>query len=745
MNTVELIKKYRHTLNTDYTADSRCVAAYLFTEGGTSTTVADASGHGLTGNFSSAGNPAWSTTVPKTYTPYSVGPNFSNTSYINSSYSSSLALTSNWTYCCWVLFNGQGGPSGKALFSQWHNSSDGRQIFLYVNSTSKKLQIDIPWIAGILTGATTLSVDGSTWYHIAFTKSGTTWKIYLNGNSAEGSTTDASSQEAATNQPLELGLSTPGGSGLYDLGGLLSESGIFNDALDSTEINAIMDYGLKPAAATTSFYIPRKSSYWNTKPPVGSQINFGHPLSKGLVGCWLMNEGGGPTANDLSGNKNKGILENATWCTDGIKLPSGASARVYNLNGIKNISKSTYTIVSCFRGDRDSWGTGGLYSYWDISEGDTTRGLFYGDTTLYLYNPNQSNYWDKTNNFPLRTFITTAVIAKETELSQVFLNGTIVIATSNNTPSNYTDIDSFQIGAYNVSSPNASFYFASTWKYNYIYNRALLSSEISSLYTAPYQFINKPRRTVRFVIGTTGTTVVDANANAFSIIRSRLTINAPTISATKSYAATPSLIRVSIKIQVPTASATGGYVATPALLRSRITIATPTISAGKSYAATPAIVKSSLVIKQPTIVSGGSSIATPAKISGRISILQPTISISRIATPSLIRSRITIVAPTASTSSSTAATPALLRNRLVVNSPSISYTSNRVALPSLISVRFSVFAPTVAAQGAASGINNPINLNSLIEKNIVRSSQIETAILENSAIEKTILRQSALN
>jgi len=38
---------------------------------------------------------------------------------------------------------------------------------------------------------------------------------------------------------------------------------------------------------------------WFTKPPVGSQIDWGHPLSRGLVGCWLMNEGGGKRTLNL--------------------------------------------------------------------------------------------------------------------------------------------------------------------------------------------------------------------------------------------------------------------------------------------------------------------------------------------------------------------------------------------------------------------------------------------------------------
>jgi len=43
------------------------------------------------------------------------------------------------------------------------------------------------------------------------------------------------------------------------------------------------------------------------KPVLGSQIQLGHPLARGLVGCWLMNEGSGDKVCDLSGNGNTGI------------------------------------------------------------------------------------------------------------------------------------------------------------------------------------------------------------------------------------------------------------------------------------------------------------------------------------------------------------------------------------------------------------------------------------------------------
>lgn len=41
---------------------------------------------------------------------------------------------------------------------------------------------------------------------------------------------------------------------------------------------------------------------WIHKPPYGVKLNRQHPLAQGLVGCWLMNEGGGGTAFDLVDN-----------------------------------------------------------------------------------------------------------------------------------------------------------------------------------------------------------------------------------------------------------------------------------------------------------------------------------------------------------------------------------------------------------------------------------------------------------
>ncbi len=56
---------------------------------------------------------------------------------------------------------------------------------------------------------------------------------------------------------------------------------------------------------------PRTSINTGTmKPPLGTPLEAAHPLAKGLVGCWLQNEGSGNIVQDLSGNGNTATLMN---------------------------------------------------------------------------------------------------------------------------------------------------------------------------------------------------------------------------------------------------------------------------------------------------------------------------------------------------------------------------------------------------------------------------------------------------
>lgn len=52
---------------------------------------------------------------------------------------------------------------------------------------------------------------------------------------------------------------------------------------------------------------------WKSKPPPGSQINRGHPLAQGLMGCFLLNEQGPLLARNLYSNRTYGPNAAFTW------------------------------------------------------------------------------------------------------------------------------------------------------------------------------------------------------------------------------------------------------------------------------------------------------------------------------------------------------------------------------------------------------------------------------------------------
>ena len=114
--------------------------------------------------------------------------------------------------------------------------------------------------------------------------------------------------------------------------------------------------------------MPKK---WTFKPPLGAKVNFSHPLAKGLVGLWLMNEGGGNKVYDLSGNENHGTLTNMDPATDWVGGKDGPAID--------------------FDGSDD---------YVDMGDVDTLEGLNAMSVCLWV-NTNKTNtqrFIDKSNN-----------------------------------------------------------------------------------------------------------------------------------------------------------------------------------------------------------------------------------------------------------------------------------------------------------------------------------------------------------
>ncbi len=154
--------------------------------------------------------------------------------------SSSLALTSSWTYALWMKRTAIDNAVAESFVSHWNSTSAGRQILIYFTTGGNvnKIQVDIPFIANILTS--TNEVDDTSLHHIAVTKSGNDWVIYVDGAS-DGSVTDATAQENST-AVLSIcnDIVTPQFTSI-----IISEYSAWNIALSATEISQLYIGGLR--------------------------------------------------------------------------------------------------------------------------------------------------------------------------------------------------------------------------------------------------------------------------------------------------------------------------------------------------------------------------------------------------------------------------------------------------------------------------------------------------------------------
>lgn len=91
------------------------------------------------------------------------------------------------------------------------------------------------------------------------------------------------------------------------------------------------------------------------KPPFGqARLKQGHPLNQGLVGWWLMNEGGGLKAYDLSGKGNHGTLTNGpTWTTGkrGPAISFDGTNNYINLGTAVGPAAGSFSVSFWERGD----------------------------------------------------------------------------------------------------------------------------------------------------------------------------------------------------------------------------------------------------------------------------------------------------------------------------------------------------------------------------------------------------------
>lgn len=244
MTTKKLIRRYAHIFGTDFTQDANCKAAYLFKEG-SGVIVDNAQGDATyDGNFKGVGEPAWkseSPDPPKAYTPYSVQFDGAD-DYINCG---DLDISGNKiSMVAWLYPHAKSKASSYRSILAKSLSYKINYEFALGTYTPQDSLFGLRYNnGGYFGGMSADELPLNTWSHAGVSWDGENVRTYLDGVLSD---TDACSTYLNTWPGYADTLLIGKSADEYD--GPLTEIGLFDRDLDSTEINAIMDYGLGPTA-----------------------------------------------------------------------------------------------------------------------------------------------------------------------------------------------------------------------------------------------------------------------------------------------------------------------------------------------------------------------------------------------------------------------------------------------------------------------------------------------------------------
>ena len=213
------------------------------------------------------------------------------------------------------------------------------------------------------------------------------------------------------------------------------------------------------------------------KPTVGAQLKLDHPLSRGLVGCWLLNENNGNKVHDYSGQGNLGTLTNMDPATDWVGSLHGGALDFDGYNdylAIPIITTSTTTL-----------------SAWIKTSSGTLQIVFMGMTENNQFRIHaDGNLRFLTNAAEDINIITTGVNVIDGKWHHI-------VAVNNGTNA-YIYLDGIQktsgAGSLNSRSWDRIGEYIELGWYGFlgcidefrIYNRALSAQEIAWLYAFPY-------------------------------------------------------------------------------------------------------------------------------------------------------------------------------------------------------------------------------------------------------------------
>ena len=218
------------------------------------------------------------------------------------------------------------------------------------------------------------------------------------------------------------------------------------------------------------------------KPALGAQINWSHPLSRGIVGCWLMNEGSGDKIYDLSGNNRVLVASGSPYW-----LPLTQGLGIYcDDNDYYSINALPLTTALTFIW-RGRCVTTSSYSCLFVGQKDPTAfnasfGFTEQNNSIYAI-LGTSTGTTISSAFAVYNVYSTLAMTWDGATLRGYLNG--IYATTN---SRAGTLKSYPFSLGHVWYDRSRQVHT---EYAYVYNRALSSQEIQQLYLSPYAMFER--------------------------------------------------------------------------------------------------------------------------------------------------------------------------------------------------------------------------------------------------------------
>lgn len=247
------------------------------------------------------------------------------------------------------------------------------------------------------------------------------------------------------------------------------------------------------------------NNYTKQKPPVGATINWNHPISRGLIGCWLMNEGGGTLVRDIASRNDGQLSGGAKWATGGngcaveFDPASNVGGIIKCNNNAKFNNLRNFSIIASTNSFDSVGNSGRIVDKMEIN--GTLRGWAFINGAFFLTAGGDTNEPENDvapNSYKLNQFNQVGVtynggaIGTTVDINGIvhYYNGILAnmsggFSSVGTQPRDNDDQSGICIG----NRPNTQRNFNGRIEYVFMWNRVLRREEIAQLYVTPYIFI----------------------------------------------------------------------------------------------------------------------------------------------------------------------------------------------------------------------------------------------------------------